>query len=184
MSKAYLTQGEPLYNELKFMFGTEGPIANEDNPIIIPNSDDEDEQVPNALDALPPPEPTDEQVPNAHNEDDLVAPVIVISDNEDDDILDDEDNDSEDYFPLSSLEEAAGEVVNNDDGGDEVISPMARTFTDVIPRFKYEPSDGVCIHGGRNTTLSKKEVRSNSSSAENSPLKSTRLFGEGLGSKK
>ncbi|KAL8530100.1 hypothetical protein ACS0TY_007256 [Phlomoides rotata] len=63
MSKAYLAQGEPLYNELKYLFSIEESMADEDNPIIIPDSDDEDEQVPNAMNAPPPPAEPENQAP-------------------------------------------------------------------------------------------------------------------------
>ncbi|KAL8506994.1 hypothetical protein ACS0TY_017757 [Phlomoides rotata] len=209
MSKAYLVQGEPLYNELKYLFGIEDLMADDDNPIIIPDNDGEDEQVPDAVN--PPPSPAEHenqapvQVGNLVDENQHLmplnqphpVPVINISSDEDEDIPFDVDiiiSDSDDYFPLSSLEESAGEVVDKEDDDDEVISPMVkaqfdtamqvRSFNDVIPRFKYEPADGVCVNRGPNNPLSKGEVGGDSSSAENSPLNTRRLFGEGSGTKK
>ncbi|KAL8531706.1 hypothetical protein ACS0TY_008339 [Phlomoides rotata] len=125
MARAYMTQGDPLYTELKSLFAPDdvppdGPL-DEDELIVIMDSDDED---------FPPlPLPIVHALPalDQHDFNQVILPdppvaeVVVISsdDDSDDDMYGyfDSDveldfSDDENHIPVLMIEEAIGEVVD------------------------------------------------------------------------
>ncbi|KAL8507056.1 hypothetical protein ACS0TY_017804 [Phlomoides rotata] len=100
MSRVYMTQGEPLYDDLKDLFapdnGPQDDPSDDDELIIIVDSDDEDVplfQFP-IMHALP-----------ALDEVDIHLPVLPDSRGFSDD---------EDHIPVMMIEESIGEIINLD----------------------------------------------------------------------
>ncbi|KAL8499203.1 hypothetical protein ACS0TY_022250 [Phlomoides rotata] len=143
MSRAYVTQGEPIFTELKALFapddGSQNDPEDDDELIIIVDSDDEDLppipfQIVHALPAL---DQVDMQLP-MHLES-LVPEVVVISSDESshsfhdyfDLDIDIEFNDDENHTPALNQEVRIGEIVNPDpiyssaSSDDDIVSPRS-----------------------------------------------------------
>ncbi|KAL8483194.1 hypothetical protein ACS0TY_026026 [Phlomoides rotata] len=127
MSRAYMEQGEPLYNELKALFSPDdGPPAapsdDDEMIIIVDDSDDEDFhplplQVVQALPTL-----NQENLNYILLQDPPLPEIVVISSDSDDDGYDvdgyfDSDfeldySDDEDHIPVVMIEDDIGEVID------------------------------------------------------------------------
>ncbi|KAL8484876.1 hypothetical protein ACS0TY_027246 [Phlomoides rotata] len=124
IARAYMAQGDPLYNELKALFapdnGPQDGPADNDEMIIIMDSDDEDfpplpQLVVHALPALDQVDWNYILVPDSP-----IAKIVVISSDDDGYDLDgyfDSDADldysgDENHIPVVMIEEAIGEMVD------------------------------------------------------------------------
>ncbi|KAL8521305.1 hypothetical protein ACS0TY_011731 [Phlomoides rotata] len=143
MARAYMTQGDPLYTELKSLFTSdEAPPDgqfDEDEMIVIMDSDDEDfPQLPlPVVHALPALDQFDFN--NIFVPDPPVDEVVVISSDDDSDNIYgyfDSDveldfSDDEDHIPMLMIEEAIGEVVDPIPSRRETTNTELATIHDV-----------------------------------------------------
>ncbi|KAL8523455.1 hypothetical protein ACS0TY_013421 [Phlomoides rotata] len=126
MARAYMTQGEPLFDELKVLFppddGPQDDPDDEDDDDVIVIVDSSDDEMPifqhEVMHALPALDQVDLQLPIAP--DSPIAEVVMISSDKDsDDFLGyfDSDisldwSDEENHIPVVMVEEAISEIVN------------------------------------------------------------------------
>ncbi|KAL8526250.1 hypothetical protein ACS0TY_015464 [Phlomoides rotata] len=131
MTRAYMTQGEPLFAELKALFAPDDPPQDDDELIVIVDSSDDDLPIfqHEVMQPLPPLDQVDLNLPIAP--DSPIAEIVIISSDEGSDDYQgyfDSDieldwSDDEDHIPVVMVEEAIGEIVNPEPPNNVVSMP-------------------------------------------------------------